>query len=91
MTFKDFIEPTTVKVIMTIILIIITYIIAYPFQICVPGPCFKGIPLGFYHSSGGGVNFSYGREINYLNLLINFLFWYLASCMIISIYNKIKK
>lgn len=88
MKFKDFIKPTTAKIIITLILIIITYMVAYPFTICIPGPCFNGVPLGFYHPSGGGVDFSYGMKINYWNLLIDLLFWYLVACAIIFMYNK---
>jgi hypothetical protein len=45
-----------------------------------------GLPLAFIKPAGCGTTFMgtcYETEINYLKLIINIVFWYLVSCLIL--------
>lgn len=93
MGVKEFLKYNLGGVIITIILLFGSYIILNPFQSCTGGPCFQGYPLEFYKPAGCGSCTGcpcYDMEINYSNLLINLVIYYLISLMLIFIFYKIK-
>jgi len=80
------------------ILIVLTFgissITASFFQATFGGPpTYKGIPLLFYRlagcAAGPGIQSCVPFEINYLNLLLNIIYWGVISFIIVSLINKI--
>ena len=93
MAFKDFIKPSVWKIIIFIVLMggINYYLISTMFIL--DARILVGVPLGFYPI---GSFFLYSGqtppvvEFSYLNFIIDLIFWYLISCLIIFTYTKIR-
>ena len=101
MGIKEFLKPTILKIILTIIFIVVSLLFVY-----FPAPLWieesnniatidfytniRGFPIPYLIINiGGGV--VQGFSIFYFGLLIDLIFWYLLSCLIIFIYNKVGK
>ena len=94
MNIKEFFKPTIGKITFFLFLIIVTSI---PSNILVYGADIGlnyGFPFNFY-GYGGGLELLPGEAVrSYLNIqnfVIDILIWYLVVCLIIFIYNKLKK
>jgi len=83
---KQFLKPNWRKILLFIILLI--FFIGLKRNIRLGDVFFtaRGYPLPFQSSNGAIDNL-----ISYIFLFINLIFWYLISCFIIWIYNKLKK
>ncbi len=88
MTLKQFLKPNWTK----IVIIVISMIISFPrypnYYEC------SGFPLCYL--SSGKCPFEYfvvlcGIGFLPVNLILDIIFWYLFSCLIIWIYDKVKK
>lgn len=101
MNWKEFFKPTIKKIIFFIILFILTSLIpsrsfiivesfcGYPDGICLDEA--RGLPISYYQLASGGIGgWNYGGLI-YPFLVIDLIFWYLVSCPIIWIYDKVRK
>jgi len=88
MKWKEFLKPDWRKIVLTVITMII-FFPGYP-------PYYKGggFPLN-YLSSGScyaGSNIvSCAIKETPINLILDIIIWYFLSCLIIWIYNKVKK
>jgi preprotein translocase subunit SecE len=92
MNWKEFLKPDWRKIVLTIILFtIVTGLKWYLFDTCLG--CYNtyfGVPLAFYEK------IVWPREnemTNFLifNLIVDIIFWYLLSCLIVWIYDKFRK
>ena len=103
MSFKEFIKPTIVKIILFVVLFgFFSYFFGNPylFAFCDPCGCYDtwGSPLHFAEESAvGGVfagqEFSCGTRITnfrFWYLITDIIFWFLLSCLIVFAYNKVK-
>ena len=92
MFMKDFLKPTKGKIILMIILfLIIPIIILYLFKE-------PSLNLQFLYTLPLPLFISYGTDISgltfdfkILNLIIDIIFWYLISCIMMFFMNKIRK
>ena len=83
-------KPDWRKIVVFVILVILSCMVPNHFiilPIYCEGRSF-GIPLSFYCSIEGPFNFNIfvGR-----NLFADIIFWYLFSCLIVWVYDKVKK
>lgn len=94
---KELIKPTIGKVILFIILILLTIFIPKTTQFCIMAP--GGVVCGQTDAKGIGYPIFYGTMylgdvgtigLYPLNLLINIIIYYVLSCVVISLYYKIK-
>jgi len=99
MKWKEFLRPTKGKLILTFIFFSITLLISdffynevLIFNFCTlkvtGGGCFRafGLPLPFVLVDGSFLNLD-----NIIALVIDILFWYFLTSLIVKIYNKVKK
>jgi len=98
MVLKEFFKPTWIKILITIILLLITLFYKWSNH-CIGDVCrLRGLPIPFADEIGGkfyfyilGYSTYYGFSSFFLiSLILDIIFWYLISCLIIWIYNKIK-
>lgn len=95
---KEFLKPDWRKLILFLILMILTSAIPnFGFGIWWTGADIGrnyGFPFNFY-GYGGGPPLSPGEQVpfyfNVSSLVLNILVWYLISCLIIIIYDKVKE
>ena len=82
MNFKDFLKPTIWKIILMIIFFAPIHLLqlAIGFQVTS-----VGFPYRFYHSLSTAT-FTY--DFNLIFFIIDIIFWYLISCLIISLIKK---
>lgn len=96
---KNFFKLTTWKIIIFIIFILSTIPIPKVTKICGMTP--SGISCGETSVNGIGYPIFFGEKfignagvfgaLYPVNLVINIVVFYLASCLVVSLYNKIKK
>jgi len=87
MTLKQFLKPDWRKIITFVILFVVSLYYTY-YEAC-PELCYptRGLPLPI---QGAG----YTKAISNLLiifLMIDLIFWYFISCLIVWIYDKVKK
>lgn len=88
MNLKKFLKPDWRKIVIFLILFMSSSFIIYfdtKFY-------FIGFPLAFYYkhpSYGRSPSWIEGFSLNYL--LLDLILWYLLSCLIVWIYDKVKK
>jgi hypothetical protein len=98
MNWKEFLKPSWIKIVLLLIFLVLSFFKTdYPFSS--DSPSFShGFPL--YYLTEGYDWWSYPewqtsprkiRDILYFNLFIDLIFWYLLSCLIIWVYDKVKK
>jgi hypothetical protein len=95
MNLKQFLKPDRNKIVIFIILAIILSQIKIYFT-CPDCPTFQGLPFPIYTFGGLMLPIRMvGMERNYnldcIPLFFDLIFWYLFSCFIIWIYDKVKK
>ena len=101
MTLKQFLKPDWRKIVLFVILFILSLLISYP-GFCVDGTNFgyceeiHGFPLSAYTTFGEQdvvppEKLEYIRYENIFGFIFNLIFWYLLSCLIVWIYDKVKK
>ena len=88
MNWKEFLKPNWKKIMIMIILLLISSIRIPKVCLFIGTSCPEsyGLPLVFY-------------EIGYLdnvtnspiNFIIDLIFWYIVSCIVVTIYDKFKK
>ncbi len=107
MNLKQFLKPDWRKIVLTVILIFVLMIYFPSFWglegikpiftddkhiccFCETATC-EGIP--FIYAFGGCVSeiLCYDTTIYWDSLILDLIFWYLLSCFIVWIYNKVKK
>lgn len=77
MNWKEFFKISIGKIILTIILLLVAYIASWKIS------SGTGLPLGFFN-----VYFGAPTSINFVFLIIDIIFWYVISCLIINLYHK---
>ena len=93
MNFKEFLKPTIAKILLFIILMggLNYYVISTTHIL--DGMALIGYPSGFWPT--GSVYLKSAESVpaplgfSCINFIIDLLFWYLISCLIILAYNKI--
>ncbi len=97
MKWKQFLKPDWRKI---VIFVVLSVIFLYLFNNAVTiGELYypvKGFPVPYYYSRSGGMLSSgvlvdYIPSFNLLNFILNITFWYLISCLIVWVYDKVKK
>ena len=89
MNLNEFIKPTIGKIILTITLfIVITYLFQY--LIITYDATLIGFPSAFYTSSCGFKGTENCESFKIINFILDIAFWYLISCILISLIKKVK-
>lgn len=93
MNTKEFLKPDWKKGLITAILIIISLLFVYALDRIAIVDFYtigRGWPLPYFIINiGGGV--AQGFSMFYWGLIIDLIFWYLLSCFILSVYDRIKQ
>jgi len=85
---KEFLKPDWRKIVIFIIFFIITF---FSIQKCAPsGFSYNLILAPFYFYTPSVVRFYSNCETNFIPLIFSFIHWYLLSCLIVWVYEKIK-
>jgi len=94
MSSKQFLKPEWKKIAVFIVLLII-FLVIYKYKLPLmrgelpyPFPA-KGLPLPIYIK--GSEEMEGSEKLLKVFLIIDFIFWYLISCLIIWIYDKLTK
>jgi hypothetical protein len=96
MGIKEFIKPTIGKIVLFVLLMVgITFYLIMT-NIIYDTMILVGFPLNFYPVGSvrilpDGSPLTQIVEFSYLNFILNLIFWYLISCLIVYTYNKIRK
>jgi len=95
MNWKGFLKPSKVKIILTILIAIPSIFVAFSlglFPLLGPVYYFSGIlSVLFFDLLGFSTSGIIGILFAILSYLFAVFYWYLLSCLIVWIYNKIKK
>ena len=97
MTLKQFLKPDWRKILLTIILIVPSFMIENCIGLCLDCGFNYAIPLSFYCSMEGPFHFAELSSSNYplttslAFSIIDIIFWYLISCLIVWVYDKFRK
>ena len=86
MTLKQFMKPNWRKIVITVILFIIST--AYVSFLGLDAPYLYGFPLPVYQLGGWPSGYT---GFIYLGIIVDFIFYYLLSCLIVWIYDKFRK
>jgi len=95
MNWKEFFKPTIVKVVLFLILMGgLNYYIISTSDVLDARELF-GSPLGFwpigsFYVQAGGPTPPV-VEFSWTNFIIDIVFWYLVSCVLVAVYHKFKK
>lgn len=89
--WKEFFKPTKIKIILFIILLIVSFLnlVGGVCTASIPAICFYGIGFPFVVNitlTGYSIT-----NIGIIELIVDIIFWYLISCLMIFAYNKTKK
>ncbi len=94
MKLKEFLKPTIWKVIIFIILLILTSVFNYATYCPECTRAAYGFPLALYELPGCkpvSAEGCPGYRVIYSALIVDLIFWYLVSCLIVWFYDKRKK
>ena len=95
MNWKDFFKPTTGKVVLFLILMIVLNYYLISTIVVADAVILVGTPLGFYPVGSmqclSPSDCPSGPEFSYVNLIIDIVFWYVVSCIIVFIYKKARR
>jgi len=101
MNWKEFLKPEWGKIVIFVILMAVTYFYESNWWILGPDVHFHGLPLPYYQCTTEYLphtpvdtycNFKVGPDaFPYIWLVIDVIFWYFISCLIVWIYDKVKK
>ena len=95
MNWKEFLKPDWKKIVIFVILFILfSFLMNNPFYIEDKGFPLVYLDFAVYGPSllASGTLIDYrGPIFSIMNLVVDFIFWYLLSCLIIWVYNKVKK
>ena len=95
MNWKNFLKLDVKKIVLLIILFILFSILFSHYRaICIEGGTTFGFPYNFYSNCNNAV--SQGTilgnpKFDIIGFIVNLIFWYLISALLISLYNKIRK
>ena len=99
MNIKEIVRPTLVKILITLLLIGLTYLIPKTDQLCAMTP--EGVLCGNQQVKGIGYPLFYGEKFtgdaiypgwfSPINLLLNIIIYYLLSSAIIYVYTLLRK
>jgi len=97
-SWKEFLKPDWRKIVLTCIFISLSFFYVYSPLIADAYEEYRGLPLFYWKYFVGTGPIITGMklpepstEFLYLNLIIDIIFWYLISCIIVWIYDKFKK
>jgi hypothetical protein len=95
MDLKGFLRPSASKIILLMILFAgINYFAISQDSGILDGMILSGIPLGFYPVGSYYCQMVYDcalpLEISWTSLAADIIFWYIVSCIFLSLYNKHK-
>ncbi|MEK6841272.1 MAG: hypothetical protein AABW57_00640 [Nanoarchaeota archaeon] len=95
MKIKEFLKPTLGKIILFILLMGVINYFLISTTVVLDARILVGLPFGFY-PIGGFMIWPGGPsppvvEFSYLNFIIDLIFWYLISCLIIAWYKSSKR
>jgi len=94
LAWKDFLKPDWKKLLVFLILISFVSITFQPSNPDMDEEYFFPFPLTSITKIGSdcipcGIKAFY--DVDYLNLTVNLVFWYLFACTIVALYNMVKK
>jgi len=94
MKFKEFFKLSWIKAILAIVLFLL-FSLFIPRGICVEGGITIGSPFMFLSScnnqpSATALIINENVKFDFISFIIDLIVWYLISCLIIFVYNKIK-
>jgi len=92
MGLKQFLKPNWEKIVLILILFGIGIVISILSNACIG--CYDtilGFPLSFYVKKGWPPSEIGKTTFSIPNLIIDIVFWYVLSCLIVWIYKKYKK
>lgn len=93
MNWKQLLKPEWRKIVITVLIVLILGFLSPPIQYCAGGgssfPIFW-FPFYFYTISHTDVFYSSCTE-NLMPAYLSVIYWYLLSCLIVWIYEKVKK
>jgi len=92
MNLKKFLKPDWRKIVIVMIFFALSYI--YTVTTLIPALgltfLFHGFPLGYFRITAR-YNVIQASKILWVGLLADIIFWYFLSCLIVWIYDKLKK
>jgi Sec-independent protein secretion pathway component TatC len=88
MNLKQFLKPDWRKIAVFVILSIILFITPWPEPGCCDFPYYQGFLLPVYFQGGFA---GFPKTFIPTNFVIDVIIWYLLSCLIVWIYDKVKK
>ncbi|MCX6776804.1 MAG: hypothetical protein NTY73_02440 [Candidatus Micrarchaeota archaeon] len=95
MTWKEFLMPDWRKVILFIITTIGVNYYIISTTVILDARILVGLPLGFWPVGSNfiraGEQIPPSVDFSFTNLIIDVIFWYLLSCIIVWTYDKLKK
>jgi hypothetical protein len=86
MNWKKFLMPDWIKVVLTVILFLIST--RYTYTLGFDAPTSYGFPIPVYATGGFPMA---TVDFLYLGIIIDLIFYYLISCLIVWVYDKYKK
>ncbi len=91
MDLKELLKPKLIKIVLFLLLLIISFLIRIFIDSRMTGATRSGFPSITTITSVLPPEYEVESNTNYFNLLINLIFWYLISCLIVWLYEKYKK
>jgi hypothetical protein len=86
MDWKQFLKPDWKKILLTVILFLIST--RYVSFLGLDAPYYIGFPINVYYMAGWPMS---TKGFFYLGIVIDLIFYYLISCLIVWIYDKVRK
>ena len=83
---KEFLKPDLRKIVIFLILFLISSFLR-DFYKGLEVSTKYGFPIMFYHWD----YYAKTTEFNFVGFIIDFIFWYLISCLIVFVYDKVRK
>lgn len=89
---KEFLKPTPLKIILTIVSFVLAHVIQFIFRMGVMDYWFLGVPLKFEEAWGPcHPSETVCHSSNWFFLVIDIIFWYIIAALIYLGIRKIKK
>ena len=98
MKIKEFLKPDWKKILITLVIVLLSFFYAYKPLTVDAYEEYHGLPIFYWKYFKGSGPIMTGMnppeavtEFLYVNLFIDMVFWYLISCILIQIYKMVKK